>query len=510
MGRSGLELELKFTGAPEQVAALPTSPWLQSLETVPGHAGQWMRLTSRYYDTPDGALQHDRAALRVRDENGVRVQTVKRSTAAAAIVREEYETTLSARAPFPAATGDREMDASLIALRPRLEEIATITVDRWYQRIRFGASIFDIAIDLGHGGNHATKTRFPIAEMKIEFVSGDMADLFALARIIARKTPLRLGIKTKLEIARGEIYTLRKLKKPDMDADAPASDALQAMLAAVAARIIEVQDPLIDLRASAGVHQMRVALRRFRAVERTFRTAIKGQSLYRLTRRARAIAHGLGEARDYDVFLDETLPELLTHDDAPPHGDFDVLRQRAEMTRAAAWARAHALIASEDFALFGIDLLEAGVLAPWRKKLKARGHLPLKAFAPGALDRALLRSQRAEYDMDRTRLAARHPLRIALKKQRYATQMLGPIYEKEQRKPYMQTMSRLQEALGIVNDAVVARQIADECASGAGKAAMRAAGFITGYKTAQAKAGVEEIDRAWAAFENEPQFWHET
>lgn len=508
MARGAYELELKFTGAPQDIADLQRARFLTALAT---DKGRWARLRSRYFDTPDGALASEGVALRLREASGKWIQTVKRATAAGAVVREEFECAIEEDETFPQPVGDAEIDEILAGRASELSEIAEIRVDRWTQPAKFGSSAFEIAIDLGAASGGSAADEAPIAEIEIEFKSGEMADLFDFGRLLADNAPVRLAGRTKLELAQavaaGETYTIAKLEKPEIDPDDPAVEALQAMLAAIAVRIINIQEPLLNVRALRGIHQMRVALRRFRAIERTFRRAVDTDVLYALTRRARAIAQALGTARDYDVFLSETLPDVFSRYHTPAGAK--ELRASAEARRAAAWAEAHAIIADKSFTHFALDLLEAGVLAPWRADANAKGLGPLSAFAPGALEKALRRSRRAEAAMDRTELAARHPLRIALKKQRYAAQMLGPLYPKEIRKPYMRVLSRLQDALGVVNDAVVAQQLAEETGAAGGTDAMRAAGFVAGFKAAEAEAAAAAIDQAWELFDKTPPFWRE-
>lgn len=512
MGQGAYELELKFTGAPADVAALPQS---RMVRAVAQGEGRWARLRSVYYDTPCGALAKEGMALRLREKSEKCIQTVKRDTAAGAVVREEFETEIENAGVFPQPTGDADIDELLCARRAEFVEIADVRVDRWVQPARFAGSEFEIAIDLGvaraSGVDGGVGGEAPIAEMEIEYKSGEMSDLFAFGRLIVDNAPLRLTARSKLETARaigaGALYTIGKLKKPVIDGEAPAVEALQAMLAAVAVRIINVQGPLLDIRAQRGVHQMRVALRRLRAVERTFRRAVDTDALYALTRRARSTAHALGAARDLDVFLDETLPDIFARYQTPPGAG--AMRANAEAMRAAAWADAHAIIANKSFTHFAIDLLEAGVLAPWRKDATEWGEGPLYAFAPQALDKALKRARKAEAAMDRSEMAARHPLRIALKKLRYSAQMLGALFPRHQRKPYMAAVSRLQDALGTVNDAVVAQELAEKTGAGGGPEAMRAAGFVAGYKAAEAEAAAIEIDRAWEIFDKTTPFWRE-
>ena len=507
MGKQFQELELKFVGPPAEVAALAGARIMRAVAAGPATRA---RLRSVYFDTDDAALARANIALRLREENGRRIQTVKRTTSFGAIRREEFETEIENGEQVPAPTGAYIVDAALRSASDRLRETAVTTVDRWSQPAAYEDSRFDIAVDLGRAEAPGAG-RHPIAEVEIEFVDGDEAHLFELARLMADNTALRLETRSKLETALalrgGRLYRIGKFEKPALDPHAPAVDALQAMLRAIAARIASLQAPIIDVRAVEGVHQMRVALRRFRAIERTFRRAVDTRALYALTRRARAIARALGPARDLDVFLEETAPSVFAREG--PSIEPSALRGQGEALRAGAWSDAADIVAGREFTHFLIDLMEAGVRAPWRESVNARGRQSLIAFAPGALDKALRRARKAEAAMDRTALAARHPLRIAMKKLRYTAQMLGPLYPRERRKPYMAALSALQESLGAVNDAVVAQRLADETSAGAGPDAMRAAGFLSGYKLAEADAAAKAIDQAWEIFNNTAPFWRE-
>jgi CHAD domain-containing protein len=251
---------------------------------------------------------------------------------------------------------------------------------------------------------------------------------------------------------------------------------------------------------------MRVVLRRLRAIERIYRRYLRSDEIAGLAARAKALANALGPARDWDVFLDETLPAALEADYAPER--LRELKARAEMKRAEGWAHAVRVISSPDFARFLIDLLAAGVLQDWRKGAKKKLARPVSEFAPAVLDRVLAKAFRVGEDVKgSTDLAARHPLRIALKKLRYPVQLFRDLYPKSLRKPYMSALSELQDAFGAVNDAVVAQHLADEAAKGGGEGAMRAAGFISGYKAAEAREAAKKIDAAFQAFEKMTPFW---
>ena len=87
--------------------------------------------------------------------------------------------------------------------------------------------------------------------------------------------------------------------------------------------------------------------------------------------------------------------------------------------------------------------------------------------------------------------------------------MFRSLYPKETRQSYMAAMSWLQDSFGHINDATLAQSLADDAATGEGGGAMRAAGFIAGYKAAQAQAAAQKLEEDWAAFEAMVPFWRE-
>ncbi len=504
MSAGRTEFELKFSASPADVAGLVHGAFIASVAAKGGH---WERLSSTYYDTPDRLLAAQRLSLRLREEAGGLVQAVK-ARGHTITERTEYETEITHHAAFPAETGEHAIDKLIGTLEPALAPVAGTTVDRWAAVVRHRGAELELTIDLGRAECRDEAGRAftaPLAEVELELISGEPAHVFAFAQLLAKNAPLRYCALSKLDKAQrlsAPQGVIPPAPRTQIDPEMPATQTLQCSLNDTAARIAEVLPFILDLRAPEGIHQMRVALRRLRSIERVFRPYLKGEGLSSLAQRAKGFARALGPARDWDVFIGETLPVA---GDAP---GFQELKANAEMLRAQAWADAASTLASKDFAGFVIDIAEAGTLAGWRKKAKRRIKEPARDFAPAALDRALDRTiEVATHTPVGARPADRHPLRIALKKLRYPVQLFRPIYSKEKRKAYMSTLSSLQDAFGAVNDAAVAQRLADLAASGAGSAAVHAAGFIAGYKAAEAQKAAATIDANWAAFEKMTPFW---
>jgi hypothetical protein len=60
-----------------------------------------------------------------------------------------------------------------------------------------------------------------------------------------------------------------------------------------------------------------------------------------------------------------------------------------------------------------------------------------------------------------------HPLRKSLKKLRYSLEFLSSLYPRKATQRYLRSLKNLQKSLGIINDAAVARRLADELAQDA-------------------------------------------
>lgn len=508
MAEDRQEFELKFTGSPTDIAALPQSPGFSALSTG---KGEWERLDTTYYDTPEGGLAAAGASLRLREEQGKLVQAIKRNRDGGGVRRDEIETPVAKRSVFPEDSGDESADSLIEQHRSRLAPIARTITDRWTSPVSYRSSRLELSIDIGRAECLGERRHTaPLAELEIELLEGDPADVFDVARLLARHAALRLCARSKLEtaLALGRPNGLYRIGKPSRvaaNADTLVSELLQRNLSAIAIRMASLQPALVDARRVEGLHQMRVALRRLRTLERIFRPYLGKKGLGDLTVRARAFAKHLEAARDWDVFLEETLPAVMDSDVAPQAGA--AFKNKAQAARAKAWAKAARAISSPEFTLFLIDLMEAAVLAPWRKKAKKEMSLAVSEFAPHVLDRALRKADKISRRIRFDHIAELHALRIALKKLRYPLQMFRNAYPKGGRKGYLTELSALQDKFGAVNDAVVAQRLADDVAAGTGDDGMRLAGFVSGYKAAEAAAAARDIENAWTAFIEAHPFW---
>ncbi|MDE2007886.1 MAG: CHAD domain-containing protein, partial [Rhodospirillales bacterium] len=103
--------------------------------------------------------------------------------------------------------------------------------------------------------------------------------------------------------------------RPTTDSAAGAGTALGAMIEA-ALSALRADLPRALAGEAEAVHRMRSALRRLRALLRAARPVLPA-SVAGQARSLQRLGRALGPARDWDVFLDETLPRAAAEGLAP-------------------------------------------------------------------------------------------------------------------------------------------------------------------------------------------------
>ncbi|MCV2367800.1 CHAD domain-containing protein [Roseateles oligotrophus] len=204
------------------------------------------------------------------------------------------------------------------------------------------------------------------------------------------------------------------------------------------------------------VHQMRVGLRRLRS----------GLSLFKpwialppgLADEIEWLSQSLGKARDAEVLAATTLPALIA---ACPDESLNAL-QKAALTLARRRRRAAVLALNSARYRTLMGRLEQWLkAAAWRADCPCQEELDAE-LAPAAA--SMLRRRKKKMQACAMALQeqaggdARHRLRIAVKKLRYATEFFRSI-EAKKAIARLARLSDLQELLGQLNDAEVARTL---------------------------------------------------
>jgi inorganic triphosphatase YgiF len=413
-------------------------------------------LRAIYFDTDDSRLAAAGFSLRLRRENGRWVQTLK-APGKDAVERLEHEVALDTLAddtpaldlqrhhgtPAGAALADVRLGAAS-AMRQRFHT----DVERWHLHVSTAAgTAIDVALDSGFV--QASDHRLTIAELEVEWREGPRAGLFDLAADVLREGGARLAFESKAQ--RGErLAAGPALRAPTYAAPmalgkhADGHHLLQCVLRNTLAQVLPNADAIAEGSTDGDVvHQLRVGLRRTR-------TAIR-----ELGRLAPGVLDGidgpltmafrvLGQRRDDEVLVEAVRP-LLAGSGAP----------RLEWASPPPPDLVQAVI-DTGFQLAVLQLLRvANTLgeAPCERGPKATRRL-----VEERLDHLHRSVTRQGCRFDELPTDAQHSVRKQVKRLRYLSEFVGPLWQGREVKRYLACLEPVQEALGRHNDMAVATE----------------------------------------------------
>ena len=503
-----METELKLLLAPQDLRRLRRDPRIKALQQ--GRAATRL-VHSVYYDTPERALLRAGLALRLRSDGGRWLQTLKTEGHAAAglHLREEWEW------PLPGAA----LDFGLLAttpeakvfraprLRAALAPAFATEFTRTSLRLGFAdGSLAELCLDSGkiRSGRRASE----ISEAEIELLAGSPLCLFELALELAERLPLRLGHASKAErgyaLARGLPARPAKAAPPALDAQGSVAAAFSAIVHGCIAQLQANETGFLAGKDPEYLHQLRVALRRLRAGFSLFKTALPQPAFAPLLSRLREQSKALGVARDWDVFVHEMLRALrIQRSDEAGVAAFERrcvrmgrvhLRAAQESVAAPAWQRL--------WLEFGRLLAEGA----WMQEQPALA-LPVGEFSASLLQQRAATLRKRGKHLQELDAAARHRLRIAAKKLRYAAEFFAALYPKRRVRPYVQSLAAVQDVLGALNDAATLLRLLEEALAGARAPDARVAGMIQGWSAASTHLQLDALCRAWDHWRRQKPFW---
>ncbi len=256
------------------------------------------------------------------------------------------------------------------------------------------------------------------------------------------------------------------------------------------------------------IHDARVALRRLSAILRAFAPYLPAARVAALKREIRWLRRALGPARDLDVFIHETVPDLhrlFRHEAGlAALADIAAARRRrlgAKLARTAADPRAQRLPGALRAAF------DAAGAAPRRARKSENPRLPASADAPFAAFVFATLQQRWKKIRKIRRLvklpkAQLHKLRIRLRNFRYLCDAFAPALPPRRYAMFRRAMTSLQDRLGALNDASVAPQLAAALARAAAATHDRAAvahasGLFAGWGAARRQVFHDALDEPW-------------
>lgn len=444
-----METEFKLSCSPPTATAL-----VRHLTRLTGMRPQRLQLKNTYYDTPQQDLRSRGIALRIRQQGSVLLQTVKCAgqVHGGLSKRPEWETPYTGHLDF-GAVDDTDV-------RTQLECLARLPGYRATLRTDFSRNIWhwqpdaltEIEIALDRGSISAGGREESICELELELVKGSVEQLLDLVRRLGTLVPLFPAPLSKA--ARGSLL---------IDGRAKISSQLLPSQASNEAAFLSLAQECLDqvsmnLPANRGnfdadnLHQIRVGLRRLRALLQLFRPGLYKSWRQTAEKGAKQHMRYIAAARSHHVLI-ETLLTPARASLTPVAGQR--LQTRLESEALAAFEQAREHLLSQDFAdwLLQISLgLHAPLLQPkfgprrWSKTAQSLLKPHLAAYAKAIKDTT---SEPEEL----------HELRKHGKHLRYQILVTGAV-----NKPVLKHLARLQNTLGQLNDLYCAGEILEPLA----------------------------------------------
>jgi inorganic triphosphatase YgiF len=421
------------------------------------------RLVSTYFDTSDRALARQGLVLRVRACDGHFVQTVKSDDPAGApvLARGEWEDAINGARPDPEASETGRFLAPEIVGR-LIPLFRTEIARRTIVLAPAPDTRIEAAIDRGRVYAPVRDASEPISEVELELKSGPAAALYDVALDLLALAPVRLEPRSKA--ARGHQLAANEAQAAaavhavavDLDPEMSGDAALRRIGTACLAQILQNEAAVLAGTAE-GIHQMRVAVRRLRAVLSAFARMLPAEQRHLVSDELRWLADALGPARNLDVFMTALLAPAQQ---APAEPGIIAVSEAAERQRKAAYARAARAVRSRRYTASLLHQLRWFESDGWHDG-EASSNLdqPIGELAVRILDRRRRAVKRRSRGFARQSAPQRHRLRIALKNLRYATESLGALYDANAVRRFTTRLKRLQDDLGEANDVRVARDI---------------------------------------------------
>jgi len=257
-------------------------------------------------------------------------------------------------------------------------------------------------------------------------------------------------------------------------------------------RQIEANLPGVLHKNAESLHQMRVGLRRLRALLDMFEELAAPPVALHAS--IEWLAAELGPARDWDVLADSTLERV--HGIAPV-----ALRQAAHERANAHHAQILYVLREPRFAELMGQLNDWLGQRRWRPEDGLAKNSPLAERAwEGALPllrKAEKRLTKRIDGLDQGDAPGRHRVRIAAKKARYAAEFFRDLLPARRVKRYVSHLEQLQDRLGLLNDLAVADHLLEELKGGNSQVAKQAA-YVRGYIAATGQASVRGLDKTLA------------
>jgi triphosphatase len=356
-------------------------------------------------------------------------------------------------------------------------------------------------------------------------IEGPLTAALGLARRLAADlavTPSLITLPQEALLLAGA--KLRFPPAPALDPEMPTDEALAILTSGLVSTFLTRLGQIETRTGAEPVHQARVTLRRLRALMLAFRPVLRDIESS-LKPPLAGLKEVLGPARDWDVFLSETVDPLTRSLDAAD-AVTDWLKQAAASRRDAAYAVLTDWLHGPTYRDLAWRLIGLSLGCGWRleeaapsAEAVAEAPEPTEPVeAPAAaepatslfgpytlkcLEHRWKKTARPTRELAEMPTPELHGLRIKCKKLRYQTEMFLDVVPGKSGRRLIKRLAHAQETMGLLNDGAVATELVRSLRPVAhGETteealAAEAIGLIRGYGVGHARDGREAVMQAW-------------
>lgn len=229
-----------------------------------------------------------------------------------------------------------------------------------------------------------------------------------------------------------------------LTADMTAATALQVIAQSCLRQIRLNETTLAASDNAEALHQARIGLRRLRSALVLLRPMLADDRYERLRAELKWMAVTLGQTRNIDVLIAH-----FRHEPVP---------KASRAARRTAYAQVRAALATPRWRALMRDMTEWLTAGAWLTKPEGSSlrDEPIARCAASILDRTWKRLKRRGRNLSDLDDHARHRVRIAAKKLRYAAEFFARLYTgktaERRRRAFGKAIEKLQDGLGELND----------------------------------------------------------
>jgi triphosphatase len=511
------DIELKLALSPKQLAKLRRHALLRGYMR-PG--ANRTKLIKTYYDTAKFLLRENSIVLGLERAGDRQMQTIAPSGVETATAAME----VNGDAPDVKRIPDRRW-RKLLAQGGRdgkLSPIFTTEVEHNRLPLQVDDSRIDLALDVGR--IRANGREQPICEARLALVAGQPERLYQLALDLHDLVPFHLEHRDRV----GRGYSLLadsgapalKAIEVSFAPDATVGEAFYAVAKAGFVHLCGNEDAVLRSGNPEALHQMRVAVRRLRALLAAFEPALDGDATQFLRTELRWLQHQLGPARDWDVFLHSTLEPLIAGLREEP--SLEELRHAVQDARHDAYAVARDTLRDRRYTRLLLRLQLWLDSVSWDRKTSADSLAkPVASLAESILEKRHRKLEKLGSRFETLDEQDKHEVRLRAKKLRYATEFFRPVYPAKATKKFIRTLIEIQDTLGSLNDATVGRELLTVLKSpsdGKGRSTLnggrspaleRAVGIAAGFQAARIADDIRRFGEVWPRFVKLKKFWRQ-